>query len=149
MPLVAPRGRLQDNDNLILTPAKLRLHSLVFGSYVTSVWLPHAIFAGLLLWKASVISCPVQHPHAGTQELTVSACADWPWHLNSMVDTFLAAMDRSRMPPGSGVMGTSQPGEQVGLVCLCLCAVSWSMQHTRLCKSSNSIGSWGSCVSAK
>lgn len=52
MPQEAPRRGLSD-DNLILTPSKLRLHSHVFGAYVTSVWLPHAAFAGLLLWKAS------------------------------------------------------------------------------------------------
>lgn len=39
----------EGDDELILTPAKLRLDSRVLCSYATAVWLGHAIFCGLLL----------------------------------------------------------------------------------------------------
>lgn len=46
-------GTAGEGDSLILTPSKLRLHSQVFGPYVTCTWLPNAVFAGLLLFKVS------------------------------------------------------------------------------------------------
>lgn len=36
-------------DNLILTPAKLRLNSGIFGVQITCLWLPNCMLAGLLL----------------------------------------------------------------------------------------------------
>lgn len=46
-------GTAGDGDSLILTPSKLRLHSCVFGPYITCLWLPNAILATLVLLKAS------------------------------------------------------------------------------------------------
>lgn len=55
MPRLSQRsGTAGEGDNLILTPSKLRLHSFVFGPYITCLWLPNAILATLLLLKASI-----------------------------------------------------------------------------------------------
>ncbi len=52
-PLQQRNGTAGDGDSLILTPSKLRLHSCVFGPYITCLWLPNAVLASLLLLKAS------------------------------------------------------------------------------------------------
>lgn len=60
MPSLTQRnGTAGDGDSLILTPSKLRLHSWVFGPYITCLWLPNAILAYLLLLKIGY-AVPIQ-----------------------------------------------------------------------------------------
>jgi len=43
----------QDGQDLVLTPAKLRLNSTVVVIYSTATWLTHAVFLALLMIKVS------------------------------------------------------------------------------------------------
>jgi hypothetical protein len=43
----------EDADQLVLTPAKLRMHSSVVAVYATGTWLMHSIFIVLLFLKVS------------------------------------------------------------------------------------------------
>jgi hypothetical protein len=46
-------GALQEEDNLILTPSKLRLDGGSFALYCTASWLMNSLFSLLLLLKVS------------------------------------------------------------------------------------------------
>jgi hypothetical protein len=63
--LQQPGGTGGDGDGLILTPSKLRLHSCVFGPYITCLWLPNGILAALLLlkarWGGGLLACTRAH----------------------------------------------------------------------------------------
>ena len=48
------RGSLVGDDDLILTPAKLRLDSRVLALYATAMWLMNSVFLALLLFKVRV-----------------------------------------------------------------------------------------------
>ena len=69
------RASLVGDDDLILTPAKLRLDSRALTLYVTSMWLMNSIFLALLLFKVCVCVCVCV---CGARELRASQAFDHP-----------------------------------------------------------------------
>jgi len=117
MPSLTQRnGTAGDGDSLILTPSKLRLHSYVFGPYITCLWLPNAILAALVLLKASKVvhSCLTILCSGGC--LTVGAkrfcaAADWIRHATAVVVGVPSSMDRPCRPCMSGYVCAGISGE--------------------------------------
>lgn len=129
MPALTQRnGTAGDGDSLILTPSKLRLHSWVFGPYITCLWLPNAILAYLLLLKASYVLA-AGAGHAGVEEdaawlvlagigaktpfsAAACCCADWVCSTHPVVACVPATMDRPCWPCRAGGVCAGIRGEQ-------------------------------------